>query len=246
MNKEALLHLLGTITEYSVQHPIGNEWTCHEVFAEIQAIAVDFLHAHGQRWLELSKETSYSMHRYLPNAEESQHMVYAVSIEIACHILEATYPPLTTVLYHLVPVVGREPPILPIGTEIVWWSTGLSVHVEITGFHLHVTPIAVHTNGDVAFQHHTQCTGMLMGKTHLGVQNKLHVTIEIGTYRSLIRPHACIPADAIVGITCQPEIGFLKEGLICLGALHLGKFLPEYKQEVFPLGLVYCLIVYLW
>ena len=71
----------------------------------------------------------------LPDAEETEHMVYAVGIEELRHLAEAAYPPQATILQHLVPVVGGEAPVLTIGRERIGWRTGLSGEVEVFGLY---------------------------------------------------------------------------------------------------------------
>ena len=60
-------------------------------------------------------------------------MVDAVSVEILGHLLETFHPPFIAILFHYVPIVGGETPVLPVDRKIIGWGTGLSVEIEIIG-----------------------------------------------------------------------------------------------------------------
>ena len=67
---------------------------------------------------------------HLPDTEEAEDMIYAVSIEIILHLLEPRAPPAEVILRHLIPVIGREAPVLAACIEIIRRSTGRSVQIE--------------------------------------------------------------------------------------------------------------------
>ena len=107
-------------------------------------------------------------------------MVDTVGVEVLCHLAEATYPPLTAVLQHLVPVVGGEAPVLTVGRERIGWGTGLTVQVEIFGLNPCLDTVAADANGDVTLQDDMVLTGILVGSVHLPVKVILHVAPEVG------------------------------------------------------------------
>ena len=56
-------------------------------FDEMEALVFDLFQAQRQGWVEMPQQARLGGLRYLPNAEEAQDMVDAVSIEIAGHHL---------------------------------------------------------------------------------------------------------------------------------------------------------------
>ena len=87
------LHLAGTFAEHTIESPVGDEWTCIEVFVEVKSVAFYLLGGHAKRWGELAEQSVHGVDGNLPNAEEAKHMVDAVSVEILCHLGKASYPP---------------------------------------------------------------------------------------------------------------------------------------------------------
>ena len=116
----------------------------------------------------------HSFHRNLPYSEESQHMIYAVSIKEFVHVLKATYPPLAAIFQHLIPVISGESPILSVHRKVIWWCTCLPVEVEILWFHPHVTSITIDADRDVSLQNDPFLTCIGMYCFHLFIENKLH------------------------------------------------------------------------
>ena len=100
--------------EHTVQYPVGNERTGEAVLLEVQAVTLDLTTGHGESWRKLSEQAMHAMHWDFPDTEEAEHVVDAVSIKELRHILEAAGPPLASVLQHLIPVVGRESPVLSV------------------------------------------------------------------------------------------------------------------------------------
>ena len=121
---------VGAVAEYALQCGIGDVWASHVLSIEVESVALYLAYAHRHGWRELTEQSMYGVHRYLPDAEESEYMVYAVCVEVFCHLAESALPPLVAVLSHYVPVVGRESPVLTVGREVVRWCSCLSVEVE--------------------------------------------------------------------------------------------------------------------
>ena len=78
----------------------------------------------------MSAESPYILFAHLPDTEETEDMIHTVSIEIVLHLLETTLPPTEVILGHLIPVIGREAPVLTADREIIGRSTGRSIQVE--------------------------------------------------------------------------------------------------------------------
>lgn len=65
-----------------------------------------------------------------PDAEETKDVVDAEGVEVLSHLRKALAPPSIIVLGHLVPIVGREAPVLTIFRELIRGSTSGHGHVE--------------------------------------------------------------------------------------------------------------------
>ncbi len=207
-----------------------------ELLVEGHTIGFHLLSRHGQRGLELSVESALLGHGNLPDAEEAQHVVYAVGVEVLGHLAETAHPPLAAVAEHLVPVVGGESPVLSVLAEGVGGCSGLSVHVEVAWLGQHVHAVAVHADGYVALQYDMLLPGVLVGGVHLLVQVELHVVPECGIV-------AVVAAEA--GVWLQPLLVLLHEGLVGLGAARAGALLCVELAQVLHLGAEHALIVYL-
>ena len=139
-------------TKQFFQYAIVDERMGHEVGLEIEAETLDFVHAERKRRRELAEQSVYGMVGNLPNAEEAQNVVDAVGREILGHLGEAAAPPAVVVLFHDLPVVGGESPVLSVDREIVGGSAGLSVEMEIMRFYPCFHAGAADADGDVPFQ----------------------------------------------------------------------------------------------
>ena len=178
--KILLFHLSGTLVEYAVYHPVGNERVAELVFVERKSVAFNLLARHAEGGAELSQQAVYGVGRNLPDTEEAQNMVYTVSVKILSHVLKAPDPPLTAVFQHRVPVVSGESPVLSVDRKIVWRRTGLPVEVEVVRLRPHVTTIPVYTDWDVTFHHDVAATGIIVHFKQLRMEHKLHVIPERG------------------------------------------------------------------
>ena len=109
-----LAHHGGTLAEHALEHPVGDEGLGEQLFLEVQTVGLYLLARHAERRRELSEQSVYGVEGYLPYPEEAQHVVDAVGVEEPCHVGETAYPPLAAVFHHLVPVVGRQAPVLSV------------------------------------------------------------------------------------------------------------------------------------
>ena len=94
----------------------------------------------------------YGIHRNLPDAEETENMVDAVSVEVFRHLAETCFPPCEAVAVHLFPVVCRETPVLTEDREVIRRCACLAVHVEELGIDPGVDACARYADWNVAFE----------------------------------------------------------------------------------------------
>ena len=113
--QECFLHKIRLFTEHTIQNVLIDERGSHKVLLEIQAEVLDFFHSHWQCRNELAEQTMYGMRRNFPDAEESEDVVDTVGGEVFGHLAETLLPPQVVVLFHHIPVVGRESPVLSVG-----------------------------------------------------------------------------------------------------------------------------------
>ena len=193
-----------------------------------------------------------------PNAEETQHVVDTVSIEIVRHILETAQPPLAAVGYHSVPIISREAPVLSVCRETIGRRTCLTVQIEVTWLWPYVATVAVYTDRNVAFQNHTLCRGVFVHSLQLTAQYELHVIIELHVLVSLVAaggkhlPFRFVPLvvvgplrkvgsaiflaqHTVLCVRYQPTLVFSKESLEFLAADSSLSFLLVYKFQIFSL-----------
>ncbi len=133
INQEATLGLIGIFAEEVIEEVIHYERSRLQIDIEPEVVIVtQLIGCIGQCGIENSQQSVYGIHRYLPYSEETKHVVDAVGVEVLSHLAETCLPPGKTVLVHLLPVVGRESPVLSEHREIIGRSTGLAIHVEQT------------------------------------------------------------------------------------------------------------------
>lgn len=105
-------------------------------------------------------------------------MVDAVGVEIFRHLAETVFPPCKTVLCHFVPIVGRESPVLSEHREVVWWSSGLAVHVEESGILPCVHALASDADRYVSLQHYAVLMRIVAHLAQLAVEMILCEVVE--------------------------------------------------------------------
>ena len=176
---QCLVHILVLHGDARVPTVVALMVDEEQLFVADDAVGLDFLAAQAECGRKLSHEPRLLRHGNFPNAEEAQHVVDAVGIEVFSHLAETPYPPLAAVLQHLVPVVGREAPVLAFGRERIGRSTGLSVEVEVFRLHPCLDTVAADADGDVAFQDDPVLAGILVGGMHLLVEVVLYEIPEL-------------------------------------------------------------------
>ena len=149
-----------------------------ELFTERESVTFYLFTAHGKGGYKLSQQSMHGIHRDFPDAEESQNVVDAVGVKVFSHLLETFHPPFITVVLHHIPVIGGETPVLPVDREIIGWSTGLSVEVEIIRFCPGFYTVATDTDGDVPLQHYSMLAGISGGFEQLQVKIELDIEVD--------------------------------------------------------------------
>ena len=264
--QECFLHEICLFTEHAVKNILVDERTCHEILLEVQAEVLDFFYTHRQCRNELAEQTMYGMRRNFPDAEESEDVVDAVGGEVFGHLAEAFLPPQVVVLFHHVPIVGRESPVLSVGREGIGWCARLSVHVEVIRFNPGFHAVSADTDRNVPLEDDTLLTGVVTGFQQLDVQVVLDVIIVgdvfvtfafrsahggdcLGIIFLVFRPLAEIRCAIQISevregsVREQPVFVVLEEFLEFGRCQYLLAGLLEHQADVFTLGVVHRFIV---
>ena len=106
---------------------------------------------------------------YLPNAEEAEHVVYAVGVEILGGVGQTSAPPTIAVGSHRFPIVGRESPVLSLCGKGIGRCAGGSVEVEQLAVFAGGHAVAADTDGYVALEHYAALAGYGMDFAELAV-----------------------------------------------------------------------------
>ena len=91
--EEHRLHHSRFLAKHLVEHPVADIRFGEEVFLEVKTIGLYLLACHGEGRGELPQQAVNGMDGYLPDTEETEHVVDAVSIKILGHLSEAFHPP---------------------------------------------------------------------------------------------------------------------------------------------------------
>ena len=98
-------------------------------------------------------------------------------VEIAAHLAQARLPPGEVVLGHLLPVVGREAPVLSVGAEEIGRGAGGGVEVEQFRMPVGLGAVGAHPDGQVALQGNALGACIVHFRAELPVQVVLHPDI---------------------------------------------------------------------
>mmetsp|Transcript_31256 Transcript_31256/g.64787 ORF Transcript_31256/g.64787 Transcript_31256/m.64787 type:complete len:308 (-) Transcript_31256:521-1444(-) len=143
-----------------------------------------------QRRAEPPQQTPSGRRRHFPDAEEPQDVVDAERLEVSAHPAKAVGPPAVTVLRHRLPVVRREPPVLPVLGVVVGGGTRLLVHVEEMRLEPGIHRVVVDADRQVALQDHPLGSGVVGCFLQLKVQLVLNKPVE-GDAVVKVRVHCC-------------------------------------------------------
>ncbi|MBR4822069.1 MAG: 4-alpha-glucanotransferase, partial [Bacteroidales bacterium] len=131
------------------------------------------------RRAEMPHQAALLRHGNLPDAEESQDMVDAECVEVLRHLAQAALPPRIVILGHLVPVVGRESPVLPVHGKRIRRCAALRIHVEQVGMAPCIHARAADADGQVALEHHALAVRIGADLLELLVEVVLHEAMVI-------------------------------------------------------------------
>ena len=141
-SKKTCQHFVRLITEYFCE-AFASDHGAGVPHIKGQPKGFDLVRSKGESRTEVSAEATHIVDRYFPNTEETEDMVDAEAVEVFAELTESSLPPCETIALHHLPVVGREAPILPHSGEVIGWSTGLLLRVEIwrIGPRVHAGPV---------------------------------------------------------------------------------------------------------
>ena len=264
VDKEAVFCLLGIFPEKVIEEIIHDKRGCLKVDIEPEIVVVAQLVGRiRERGIKDTEQTVKGIHRNLPYTEESEHMVDTVSVEILRHLAETRFPPCEAVFAHLLPVVGREAPVLTEHGEIIRRRTRLAIHVKQARVNPRVGGVARYTDRYVALERHAMLTGITVNLAHLLVKMILDIVhiIDIvlmflyesgnlvGIVNGIFAPLSKFGSAVKVtehtesGVGCQP-IGIRLDKILEFGRCErLLTLLTENLAGKLILRIVYALIV---
>src|SRR5574344_3063199 len=97
MVEEFLFHLVLPRAKDLLHHPVGDKGFGEKRFTERQPVTLYLIHRQWQCRRELPQQSMNGIGRYLPDTEEAEDMVDAVSVEILRHLTETVHPPFAMV-----------------------------------------------------------------------------------------------------------------------------------------------------
>ena len=133
----------------------------------------------GQRRNEMSAEAPYIGLAHLPYTEEAEDMVHAVGIEIILHLAEPRLPPCEVILRHLIPVIGREAPVLSACIEVIGRSTGTGVEIEQLRIDGCIHGVGTDTDRYIALHGYTNAMGVCYCVRQLLVGMELQIFVVL-------------------------------------------------------------------
>ena len=162
-------------------------------------------------------------------------MVYAVSIEIILHLLEAALPPAEVILRHLIPVIGREAPVLTTDREVIGRSTGRSIEVEELRINSGIYAVRTDTDRYIALHRYADRVRISYCIRQLLVGMELQKLIKVFRLLVAFRQES--------GIRLQPTVVLCDKGLIFLAAKERIFVLLVQRLEEYHLCVIDVLIV---
>ena len=92
--------------------------------------------------------------------------------------METLHPPAVAILFHDVPVVRGESPVLSVHGEIIGRGTCLPVEIEVIRFGPCFHTVTADADRDIPFEYDTVFAGVFRSGYQLQVQVKLDIIIE--------------------------------------------------------------------
>ncbi len=169
--------------------------------AKRDAEAVKLVERVGQGGIEMAAKPPHIGLGHLPNTEKAENMVDTIGIEAVLHLAEALAPPCVAVLGHLIPIVGRETPILAAQREVIGGRTRRGVAVEQLGRRLDIDGIGSHADRDIALDRHTDRMGVGYRLLQLAIGVVLQIGVVGGVFAVVRRPieRIAVEPKSIVG-----------------------------------------------
>ena len=183
----------------------------------------------------MTAETPHVRLAHLPDTEETEDMIYTVSIEIVLHLTEPFLPPSEVILRHLIPVIGRESPVLAGDREVIGRCSCGSVQVKELRINGCIDGVGADTDRYISFHRHAYRVGV----SHCVRQ--LFVGMELQEIVVLLRLLVALVEE--LGIGLQPLAVLLKERLVLLGGEEGILVLLEERLEEDGLGVIDVLVI---
>ena len=264
IDEEMLTGLVGVFAEEVLEEVIHNEGGGLQVYVEPEVVIVaQFVGMEGECWIKHAEQTVELIHRNLPDAEEAEHMVDAVNIEVFSHLAETGFPPGETVAVHLLPVVCGESPVLTEHREIIGGSAGLAIEVEQLRRYPGVDRITGDADGNVALDSHTARVSVIAGSFHLFIEvilNPVHIIyIVLALFHQLfhlfrvvngiLAPAAEVGRAVEIAEHTERSIGGKPGGIVFYEFTERGRFhrlSADFAEQLFcefRFGSVYALVV---
>ena len=158
----------------------------------------------------MSAQAPYIRLAHLPYTEEAEDVIHTVSIEIILHLLEAGAPPAEVILRHLVPVIGRESPVLSADGEIIGRRTCGSVEVEELRINGCIHGVRTDTDRYIALHGYADGVGI----SHCVCQ--LLVGVELKVFIEFFRLFVAFAQEGCVGL--QPSTVLRLKSLVFIGS----------------------------
>ena len=171
-------HFVGQLAEQFAEHPVVGRGNGEASPGRIEAHAAQFVGGVGQGGIEIAQQAVNGMYGNLPDAEEAEDMVDAESVEIFGHLRHAGLPPRIAVLRHVLPVVGREAPVLARCGKGVGRCSGLRIHVEKPRMNPCVGARPADADRQVALEDDAPAAGVGADLGQLRVQVVLHEAVK--------------------------------------------------------------------
>ena len=162
-------------------------------------------------------------------------MIYAVSIEIVLHLTEPFLPPSEVVLRHLIPVIGRESPVLTGDREVIGRCAGRCIQVKELRINGCIHRVRTDTDRYISLHRYSYRVSI----SHCVRQ--LLVGMELKEIVVLLRLFVTLMKE--LGVWLQPLAVLRKESLILLGGEEGILVLLEERLEEDGLGVIDVLVI---
>ena len=182
----------------------------HTVPIEANALCAKVVERVRESRNEMSAESPNILFAHLPDTEETEDVVHTIGIEIVLHLTEAALPPTEVILCHLIPVIGRESPVLSACIEVIGRCTCGCIEVEELRINSSIDRVRRDADRYITLHRHTDRVSVRYSVCQLLVRMELEELIEIfGLF---------VAFGEESGIGLQPLVILCLEGLVFFGA----------------------------